>query len=78
MLDEATSALDPATEGLITQFLARLSSELTIVLVSHRQSALKYCDLINRLEQGRLVQDELGHAQLHDGERTSTVWLDSN
>lgn len=78
VLDEATSALDPATEELISQSLARLSPELTIVMVSHRQSALKYCDLIYRLEQGRLVQDAPVHAQLHIGKRSSTVWLDSN
>ncbi len=56
VLDEATSALDPATEEAITQSLARLKPELTIVMVSHRPSALKHCDVIYRVEQGRLVR----------------------
>ncbi|CAN1536689.1 MdlB ABC-type multidrug transport system, ATPase and permease components [Burkholderiaceae bacterium] len=54
VLDEATSALDPITEEAITQSLARLHPELTIVMVSHRPSALKHCDVIYRVEQGRL------------------------
>jgi ABC-type multidrug transport system fused ATPase/permease subunit len=54
VLDEATSALDPETEEAITQSLARLNPDLTIVMVSHRPSALKHCDVIYRVEQGRL------------------------
>jgi ATP-binding cassette subfamily B protein len=56
VLDEATSALDPETEEAITESLARLNPDLTIVMVSHRPSALKYCDVVCRLEQGSLVQ----------------------
>lgn len=55
VLDEATSALDPATEAFIYHTLARLNPELSIVIVSHRQSALKYCDVVYRLAKGNLL-----------------------
>ncbi|WP_306481078.1 ABC transporter ATP-binding protein [Limnobacter sp.] len=55
VLDEATSALDSTTEEIITQSLAKLSSVLTIVMVSHRPSALKHCDVIYQLELGQLA-----------------------
>ena len=58
VLDEATSALDQVTEEAITQSLARLNPDLTIVMVSHRPSALKHCDVIYRVEQGRLVRSD--------------------
>lgn len=55
VLDEATSALDPATEEAITQSLAKLSDLLTVVMVSHKPSALQNCDVIYRLVLGKLV-----------------------
>ncbi len=55
MLDEAISALDPAAEELIYQTLARLNPKLSIVNVSRRQSALKYCDVVYRLAKGNLL-----------------------
>ena len=57
-------SLGPETEELITRYLARLNPELTIVMVSQRQSALKYCDAFYRLEQGRLVQDDFVRTHL--------------
>lgn len=58
VLDEATSALDPDIEEAIMGSLARLNPDLTILMVSHRTSALKHCDVVYRLEQGRLVQSD--------------------
>ena len=48
-LDEATSALDRDTERSVNDSIARLSadnSELTIVVIAHRESSLGYCDRI--------------------------------
>jgi ABC-type multidrug transport system fused ATPase/permease subunit len=58
VLDEATSALDTVMEEAITQSLARLNPDLTIAIVSHRPSTLKHCDVIYRVEQGRLVRSD--------------------
>lgn len=52
--DEATSSLDNATEQSINSAIERLSSsnsELTIVVVAHRDSSLGYCDRIITLEK---------------------------
>ncbi len=54
LFDEATSSLDSATEQSINSAIERLSaanSELTIVVVAHRDSSLDYCDRIITLEK---------------------------
>lgn len=54
LLDEATSALDSETEKDVLNALARLHG-VTIVLVSHSETALAHCRRIYTLEDGRLV-----------------------
>ena len=46
ILDEATSALDINTEDSIMEFIKNLNKEYTLLIVSHRQNALKSCDRI--------------------------------
>ena len=53
ILDEATSGLDEVTEAGILDSLERMEG-LTIVSVSHRDSALSRCNRILRMEVGRL------------------------
>ena len=52
--DEATSSLDNATEQSINRAIEHLSTSntnLTIVVVAHRDSSLSYCDRIITLEK---------------------------
>ena len=52
--DEATSSLDSATEQSINSAIKHLSAantNLTIVVVAHRESSLSYCDRIITLEK---------------------------
>jgi len=56
VLDEATSALDLETEREFLDALEAVHHKLTMVVVSHRMSTLKYCDRILRLESGRLSE----------------------
>ena len=44
VLDEATSALDPRTEARVIAGIMSLPQNTTIVIVSHRESALNLCD----------------------------------
>jgi len=54
ILDEATSALDGPTE---TQVMKRvLDRGVTTVLIAHRLSTVRDCDLILVLENGRIVE----------------------
>ena len=46
ILDEATSALDINTEDSIMEFIKNLDEEYTLLIVSHRKNALKFCDRI--------------------------------
>jgi ATP-binding cassette subfamily B protein len=56
VLDEATSALDNATESEVMEAVDALDRELTIVMVAHRLTTVKNCDMIIELDGGKLVQ----------------------
>ena len=55
IFDEPTSALDLECEQLIIQTLRELKRRRTIVLVSHRLSAVVDCDRILVMQEGRIV-----------------------
>lgn len=46
ILDEATNALDADTERDIIETLIRLKNKITIIIVSHKQSTLNFCDKV--------------------------------
>ena len=57
VLDEATSALDDATEAAVMKALDRLGAEgETILIVAHRLSTLVTCQMVIRLDEGRIVE----------------------
>lgn len=55
VFDEATSALDTVTEKAVVDAVRALGSKKTIVMVAHRLSIVRRCDVIHFLEHGRLV-----------------------
>ena len=54
VLDEATSALDNDTEARVMANLIKLDKELTLIIIAHRLSTLSGCDLIIKINSGRL------------------------
>jgi ABC-type multidrug transport system fused ATPase/permease subunit len=54
-LDEATSALDTLTEAELLGTLSELRGQTTIIMITHRMHALRDCDNIFVLENGRLI-----------------------
>jgi ATP-binding cassette subfamily C protein len=54
ILDEATSALDTATEENVIAALQRFAGQKTIVMVAHRETTLRQCDVIYRITRGRI------------------------
>lgn len=54
VLDEATAALDNETEHRITQTVAQLHEEVTVVIIAHRLSTIKHCDQVAFLKAGRV------------------------
>jgi ABC-type multidrug transport system fused ATPase/permease subunit len=54
LLDEATNALDGLTERELVATLTRLRGRYTIVLIAHRMSTVRACDLIFELDGGTI------------------------
>lgn len=55
ILDEATSALDNETEKVVMNAVNKLNKNITIILVAHRLNTVKNCDVIFKLEKGKVV-----------------------
>ena len=56
VLDEATSSLDSENELRIQRAIEELHHRMTIVIITHRLSTIRYADMIHVFENGRLVQ----------------------
>ena len=56
MLDETTSALDIDAEQDITDLLAARRAGRTIILVAHRLTALRHCDVIHEVADGKITR----------------------
>jgi ATP-binding cassette, subfamily B, bacterial len=55
ILDEPTSSVDVETEASIMEALERLMAGRTTLLIAHRLGTLDRCDLVLRVEGGRIV-----------------------
>lgn len=55
VLDEATSALDAATEASITEAIANLGSETTVIVIAHRLSTIQKSDAVHVMDDGQIV-----------------------
>jgi ABC-type multidrug transport system fused ATPase/permease subunit len=55
VLDESTSALDGQTELGITDSIAGLSGEVTVVIIAHRLSTVRFADRLIYLSEGNLL-----------------------
>jgi ABC-type multidrug transport system fused ATPase/permease subunit len=56
VLDEATSALDSDSEKNILEHLCRLYAEKTMIVISHRLSAIRDMEEIVCLDQGKMIE----------------------
>jgi ABC-type multidrug transport system fused ATPase/permease subunit len=70
ILDEATSSLDAESERLIGEALNRLMAERTTIIIAHRLSTVRTCDVINVFSAGTIVEsgtheELLAHAGLY-------------
>jgi ATP-binding cassette, subfamily B, bacterial HlyB/CyaB len=63
IFDEATSSLDYESERLIQNNLSAIKAGRTMLVIAHRLSAVRACDLILALDRGKIM--ELGtHEEL--------------
>lgn len=56
VMDEPTSSIDNAGAKIITDTMERLDRDTAAIIVSHRLEALRSCDRIYRMVDGRLVE----------------------
>jgi len=75
ILDEATSELDTETELLIQEEIKNLSQTMTIIMVAHRLSTVKLCDIIYVIENGSIC--ETGRYDELLEKRSRLYYLDS-
>lgn len=54
IFDEATSALDNETEVAIMESINRLHGRKTMVIIAHRLQTIEGCDLVFRVEDGKI------------------------
>ena len=57
ILDEATAQLDPQSEANFLESLADALSERTVLLITHRPTALTVADRVVELDKGRIVSE---------------------
>ena len=55
IMDEATSALDNISERKVIQAISALGDSVTVIMVAHRLSTVRYCDQVYLLERGRIA-----------------------
>jgi ABC-type multidrug transport system fused ATPase/permease subunit len=54
VLDEATSSLDETTEAALIEALSVFGERRTMIVITHRASAITHCDRLLCLDNGRL------------------------
>ena len=70
IFDEATSALDHATEAAVMEAVQTVAGTRTILMIAHRLTTLRSCDVIHELKVGRLARSDTYTAIVGDqGER---------
>jgi ABC-type multidrug transport system fused ATPase/permease subunit len=64
ILDEATSALDSLTENAIMDAIKNVSHKKTIIMIAHRITTVKNCDVIYMMDRG-VITDQGNYADLY-------------
>jgi ATP-binding cassette, subfamily B, multidrug efflux pump len=73
-LDDTLSALDTETETLVLEQLGRRFSGRTVLIVSHRYSAVMGCDNIIFLAEGKILEQGTHAELLRLGGAYAAVW----
>jgi ABC-type bacteriocin/lantibiotic exporter with double-glycine peptidase domain len=55
ILDEATSALDNQTEKSVMEAVNNIGNDITVILITHRLNTVRNCNMIFKLENGRII-----------------------
>ncbi|KAF0119209.1 MAG: multidrug ABC transporter ATPase/permease [Rhodospirillaceae bacterium] len=74
ILDEATSALDAYTETQVMRSIAALRGRVSVLIIAHRLSTVRWADHIHVLEGGRLVESGSWDDLVCEGTRFNRLW----
>ncbi len=75
ILDEATSALDPESERIFQETLQWFyNQKKTIIIITHRQATIKYCNSIIFLKEGRPAVSGTHERLLHENSDYKGWW----
>lgn len=74
ILDEATSALDAESEEIIQRNLRLIAKGRTVIIIAHRLSAIRQCNRIITVEDGRITEEGTHDALLKSGGRYAKLW----
>ena len=74
ILDEATSAQDVETEFGIIETIRGFKGAMTMVMIAHRLTSVRFADRICVLEQGRLVKAGTFEALRASDSRFAALW----
>ena len=73
ILDEATNALDGLTEQELMATIVRLRGRYTVIVIAHRLSTVRACDVIFELDRGQ-IRDSGTYADLIRTQRRVGAW----
>lgn len=59
VFDEATSALDNETEAAVMEAINSFHGKKTMVIIAHRLNTIEKCDLIYKVDEGKIVETSL-------------------
>ena len=59
VFDEATSALDNETEAAVMEAINSFHGKKTMVIIAHRLNTIEKCDIIYKVEGGKIAQTTL-------------------
>lgn len=59
VFDEATSALDNETERVLMEAINGFYGKKTMVIIAHRLNTIAQCDIIYKVEDGRIIETTL-------------------
>ncbi len=65
VLDEATSALDNDTESAVMEAIDSLMGRKTLIIIAHRLSTIDNCQIIYRVEDGKVIKTKKDEIGLH-------------
>ena len=78
ILDEATSSLDSISEQRILKTIYNQSTDVTVIMVAHRLSTIKNCDLIYVFENGNIVEQGNHNELLRKNQKYAELWRMQN